>query len=149
MSKDNRAGRRFAGVVLAAGGVVYSYGPEGDLKLLLIRDRHRAWTLPKGRLERGETDEVAAVREIAEETGVACELEYLLSRVRYPICRQGVWRSKVVAYFLARAAQTQPIPATGEGIVVAAWIAPATALRTLTYPKVRAVVEQALALLQR
>jgi ADP-ribose pyrophosphatase YjhB (NUDIX family) len=134
--------------VRAAGGVVYSYSPEGALSLLLIRDRHQAWTLPKGHLEPGEGEESAAVREIAEETGVACEIEHLLARVRYPVYRRGVWRDKEVAYFLARAPYTQPTPAEDEGIVVAAWVAPAVALSTLTYPQVRAVVEQALALLQ-
>ncbi|NTU78556.1 MAG: NUDIX hydrolase [Chloroflexales bacterium] len=135
-------------MIYAAGGVVYSYDPDGALKLLLIHDRHKAWTLPKGHLEPGEVDEIAAVREIAEETGVACEIEHLLTRVRYPIYRRGVWRDKEVAYFLARAPYTPPTPATDEGIVVAAWVAPATALRTLTYPQVRAVVEQALSVLQ-
>lgn len=148
MSGDSRARRRDSGVVRAAGGVVYSYDPEGSLTLLLIHDRYKAWTLPKGHLEPGEEDEAAAVREITEETGVVCEIERLLTRVRYPVYRRGVWRDKEVAYFLARAPYTQPIPAEDEGIVVAAWVAPATALSTLTYPQVRAVVEQALSVLQ-
>lgn len=135
-------------LVRAAGGVVYSYDPGGALALLLIRDRHRAWTLPKGHLEPGEGDEEAAVREIAEETGVACVIERPLARVRYPVYRRGVWRDKEVAYFLARAPHTTPTPAIDEGIVVAAWVPPARALRTLSYPQVREVVEQALAMLQ-
>ncbi len=137
-----------ARIVRAAGGVVYSFDPGGALTLLLIRDRYRAWTLPKGHLEPGEGDEDAALREIAEETGVACVIERPLTRVRYPVYRRGVWRDKEVAYFLARAPHVEPTPATEEGIVVAAWVAPATALATLTYPQVREVVEQALALLQ-
>jgi 8-oxo-dGTP diphosphatase len=135
-------------LVRAAGGVVYSYDPDGLLTLLLICDRYKAWTLPKGHLEPGEGDEVAAVREIAEETGVDCVIERPLARVRYPVYKRGVWREKEVAYVLARAPHTDPTPATEEGIVVAAWVAPETALSTLTYPQVRAVVEKALAILQ-
>lgn len=132
----------------AAGGVVYTYAPDGALNLLLIRDRHRAWTLPKGHLEPGEGDEEAAIREIAEETGIACEIEQVLARVRYQIYKRGGWRDKEVAYFLARASYSKPTPATKEGIVVAAWVAPETALTTLTYAQVRQVVQQALSILQ-
>lgn len=135
-------------LIRAAGGVVYSYAPDGALTLLLIRDRHRAWTLPKGHLEPGEGDEAAALREIAEETGVSCVIERPLARVRYPIYRRGVWRHKEVAYFLARAPHVAPTPATAEGIAVAAWVPPATALSTLAYPQLREVVQQALALLK-
>jgi 8-oxo-dGTP diphosphatase len=134
--------------VRAAGGVVYSYNPAGALTLLLIRDRHNAWTLPKGHLEPGEDDATAALREIVEETGISCVIERPLTRVRYPIYRRGAWRDKEVAYFLASAAHLPPSPAIDEGIVVAAWIEPATALRTLTYAQVREVVRQALALIQ-
>jgi 8-oxo-dGTP diphosphatase len=135
-------------LVRAAGGVVYSYTPAGNLTLLLIRDRHKAWTLPKGHLEPGEDDETAALREIAEETGISCVLERPLTRVRYPVYRRGGWCDKEVAYFLASAAHTPPTPAIDEGIVIAAWVDPVTAVRTLTYAQVREVVRQALAILQ-
>ncbi|RRR77798.1 MAG: NUDIX domain-containing protein [Candidatus Viridilinea halotolerans] len=131
-------------LIRAAGAVVYSYDPSGQRMFLLIHDRHHAWTLPKGRLEPDEDETAAAIREIAEETGVVCELERLLIRVAYPVYRKGIWRDKEVAYFLARAALTRPVPASDEGITQAAWIVAAHALRLVTYAQVRQVVRLAL-----
>jgi 8-oxo-dGTP diphosphatase len=134
--------------VRAAGGVVYTYGPDGALLLLLISDRHGACTLPKGHLEAGESDEQAAVREIIEETGIVCTLERLLTRVRYPIQRKGVWRDKEVAYFLARAQHLAPAPALDEGITAVEWVPASAAAGRITYSQVRGVVRQALGALR-
>ena len=54
----------------SAGGVVYN--AEGRIALVLQRDRSRRlrWTLPKGRIDPGETAEQAALREVHEESGL-------------------------------------------------------------------------------
>ena len=53
----------------SAGGIVWRRAtPEPEA--LIILDSHDRWAFPKGRIEEGETPEVAARREIAEETGV-------------------------------------------------------------------------------
>ncbi|PDW04770.1 NUDIX hydrolase [Candidatus Viridilinea mediisalina] len=134
-------------LIRAAGAVVYSYAPNGDLTLLVIRDRHYAWTLPKGHLEPDEDEATAALREIAEETGVICEIERLLTRVRYPVYRRDTWRDKEVAYFLAYAEHTRPIPAIDEGISKAIWVADSHVVRMLTYNQVRDVMRLALEVL--
>ena len=54
--------------VRSAGGVLARREADGSLSVLLGR-RGPLWRLPKGKLEPGESDEQAAVREIAEETG--------------------------------------------------------------------------------
>jgi 8-oxo-dGTP pyrophosphatase MutT (NUDIX family) len=133
--------------VRAAGAVVYTRGDDGSLLLLLIKDRYGAWTLPKGHLEPDEAEEAAAVREIAEETGIACAIEGPLARVYYPVLKRGAWCEKEVAYFLARADHAVPVPAQDEGISEALWMAPAEALATITYSQVRDVTRQALATL--
>jgi 8-oxo-dGTP pyrophosphatase MutT (NUDIX family) len=51
----------------AAGGVVYRI-KNGEPKVLLIY-RRGVWDLPKGKIEEGEGLEMAAAREVAEETG--------------------------------------------------------------------------------
>jgi 8-oxo-dGTP diphosphatase len=57
-------------LIRAAGGVV----ERGDQVLVVHRARYDDWTLPKGKLEPGETPEAAALREVLEETGLRCTL---------------------------------------------------------------------------
>jgi 8-oxo-dGTP diphosphatase len=47
---------------------------RGDEVLLVHRPKYDDWTLPKGKLDRGESFEDAALREVEEETGFVCEL---------------------------------------------------------------------------
>jgi 8-oxo-dGTP diphosphatase len=68
-------------VIEAAGGVVVR---EGRV-LLVHRDRYDDWSLPKGKLEPGETWEQAALREVEEETGVRAELGAYLGESRYEV----------------------------------------------------------------
>jgi 8-oxo-dGTP diphosphatase len=51
--------------------------------LLVHRARYDDWSLPKGKLEAGETWEAAALREVREETGVRCELGEFLGSSHY------------------------------------------------------------------
>jgi 8-oxo-dGTP pyrophosphatase MutT (NUDIX family) len=134
-----------ADLIRAAGGVVFCYGDDGGPLILLICDKYGVWTLPKGHLEEGEDEAAAAVREIAEETGIDCDLDDLLHRMVYPVFKRGAWRDKQVAYFLARAKHTPPTPRLDEGITAACWLPPAEALSRLSYAQVRDVVRRALA----
>ena len=60
------------------------------------RPRYDDWSLPKGKVEPGETDEDAARREVEEETGYLCALGEELATVRY-VDRRG--RDKQVRYW--------------------------------------------------
>ena len=67
--------------VEAAGGVVVRDG-----KLLLVhRPRYDDWTLPKGKLDPGESFEDAAIREVEEETGLRCSLGRELPSIEYDV----------------------------------------------------------------
>ena len=62
-------------LVLAAGGVVWRRSPDGEIEVVLVhRPRYDDWSLPKGKLDPGETDEQAARREVTEETTLVTEL---------------------------------------------------------------------------
>lgn len=67
---SDRQGKR----VDAAGGVVVR-GEDPSAEVVVVhRPRYDDWSLPKGKLDEGETFEAAALREVEEETGLSCSL---------------------------------------------------------------------------
>jgi 8-oxo-dGTP pyrophosphatase MutT (NUDIX family) len=76
----------------AAGGLVQ----RGGRILVVHRPKYDDWAFPKGKLERGESWEQAAVREVEEETGLACTLGDFAGSTHYAV-GEGL---KEVRYFL-------------------------------------------------
>ncbi len=83
-------------VIEAAGGVVWRrHGLE--LQVLVVHRLNRSdWSLPKGKSRPNESGEACALREVAEETGLICELGDELIEVTY---RDRNGRSKHVRYW--------------------------------------------------
>lgn len=87
----------------SAGGLVVTTGAKSVMAALIAR-RNRAgrleWCLPKGHLEPGETPEQAAVREIAEETGITGRVVRPLGVIDYWFTSEDSRIHKVVHHFL-------------------------------------------------
>ena len=92
--------------VQAAGGAVLRDRAGGGVELCVVhRPKYDDWSLPKGKLDHGESFEDAALREVWEETGLRCRLRQELPEVRYPDHKG---RSKLVRYWLM-----EPLEDTG------------------------------------
>ncbi len=85
--------------IRAAGAVLWRE-ENGTVEVAVVhRPRYDDWSLPKGKLDSGETVPAAAVREVFEETGYHAVLGRHVSQVRY----KAFGRPKVVDYFSAKA----------------------------------------------
>lgn len=121
--------------VRAAGGVVVRDGRVA----VVHRPRYDDWSLPKGHVDRGETDEQAAVREVREEAGLTCELVRELETVRY---RDDRGRPKVVRYWVMAAVGGEFAPT--DEVDELRWAGPEQADALLTHAADRALARAAL-----
>jgi 8-oxo-dGTP diphosphatase len=120
--------------VLAAGAVCWRATERGVEILLVFRTQHRDISLPKGKVDPGETLPETAVREIAEETGLVVTLGPPLGVVEY---RLPTGRDKVVYYWAAEVnelAMANSTFAANDEIESLHWMSPADARASLSYP---------------
>jgi 8-oxo-dGTP diphosphatase len=117
----------------AAGGVVMRDG-----RLVVVhRPKYDDWSLPKGKLDPGETWEQAALREVEEETAVRATLGRELEPVRYT--HKG--RPKLVRYWLMTADdETGFVP--NDEVDELRWVTPDEARELLSYDRDRELVDQ-------
>jgi 8-oxo-dGTP diphosphatase len=119
-----------AGEVRAAGGVPWRRRAGGGVEVLLVhRPAYDDWTIPKGKVEEGETDEACAVREVEEETGLRCRLGPELPTVRWT---DHLGRPKVARYWRMAVDDGAVAEARNE-VDEVVWLPLETARRRLTY----------------
>jgi len=128
-------------VILAAGAVLWRAVGATVEVALVHRPRYDDWSLPKGKLHRGETAPVAAAREVFEETGTRPILGRHLGHVTYPFAGT----IKRVDYFAAMAGGSGSAVDSPRGhedeVDETRWLKPAEARERLTYSRDKAVLD--------
>jgi 8-oxo-dGTP pyrophosphatase MutT (NUDIX family)/phosphohistidine phosphatase SixA len=125
------------GETVRAAGAVLWRGSGADVEVAVVhRPRYDDWSLPKGKLDRGETVPAAAEREVLEETGFRAVLGRHLTTVNYPV-EESV---KTVDYFSARAASGEFVP--NDEVDDLRWLPAAEAAKQVSYPHDRAVLDE-------
>ncbi|MGN6326756.1 NUDIX hydrolase [Pseudolysinimonas sp.] len=136
--------------VLAAGAVCWREGADGAVEILLVhRTQHRDTSLPKGKVDPGETLPETAVREIAEETGLLVGLGAPLGVVAYTLPSG---RPKEVSYWAAEVEELAIANSTftsNDEIERLSWVTLRAARKALTYPHDVDIVERFAQLYER
>ncbi len=132
-------------VVRAAGGVLWRE-TAGRVEVAVVhRPRYDDWSLPKGKLDRGELALAGAVREVAEETGFTGTAGPGLGTTRYRVLDRGRDVAKTVRWWSLRAAEGGAFVPSDE-VDELAWLTVPAAVRRLTAGREDGVLERFAAL---
>ena len=126
---------------VSAGGLVLRRNGATLDALLIGRGMPRVWSLPKGHVEAGETPEVAAVREIAEETGIAGRVVATLGTIDFWFVAEGRRIHKTVHHYLLLAEGGELSDEDIE-VVEVAWVPLEELAQRLAYDDERRLVDQ-------
>ncbi|MFH1406783.1 MAG: NUDIX hydrolase [Candidatus Omnitrophota bacterium] len=133
---------------ISSGGVVYAK-EENQIKVaLIVRGGGKIWCLPKGKIEKDESPDAAALREVKEETGLDGEIEKKLGDITYWYYSKenDTKYFKTVSFYLLRhtggSAATNP-----EEAEECRWFPILEALKSMSYKSECEIVEKAKKLL--
>jgi 8-oxo-dGTP diphosphatase len=132
----------------SAGGIIYRQKQE-TIEFLLILDSYDKWTFPKGHIEKPESAEDAALREVTEETGLCPKIIKLLDKIDYwfktptlqseprhkASVRGGELIHKFVYFYLMEAPADSELSPQLTEIKEAKWFSPHRAKEMLGYRK--------------
>lgn len=127
---------------VSAGGVVVL----GNA-ILLLRKYNGDWVLPKGKVEKGETNDQTALREVKEETGVKATIKKYLGEIHYTYKEN--WEEqkgvhKIVFWYLMETDSMNTIPQREEGFVDAKFINRERVIDMVRYDDEREIIKVAL-----
>src|SRR4051794_22470254 len=122
-------------IVIAAGGVVWRVRDGAPGVLLVHRPRYDDWTLPEGKLVAGESELVAAVREVGEEVGATVAVQQRIATVRYVVEDA----RKRVTYWSMRYLSGDFTP--NDEVDAVEWLRVGPAYRRLSYDVDRSVLD--------
>jgi 8-oxo-dGTP pyrophosphatase MutT (NUDIX family) len=128
--------------VAEAGGIVVRSDDAGTPRFLVVtaKDNPTHWIFPKGHIERGESPDEAAVREVLEETGIQATLLTSLGTTRFSLNEDVI----EVAFYLMRYCRSV---GSGEGRSVR-WCTYDEALALLSFEDIKALLRRSLVLFQ-
>lgn len=105
-------------VIAAAGGVVFNPNEE-----ILFIFRRGFWDLPKGKIDKGESIEAAAIREVQEETGIQnIDLQEFLTETYHVFEQKGKRILKLTYWYKMKTSDFDLVPQAEEDIEQAVWV---------------------------
>ncbi len=124
-------------ITYAAGGLVWRDSAAGREVLLILRPNHQDWTLPKGHIEDGESWDLAAQREVKEETGYDTVITGFADFITY----EAKGKPKVVLYW-----HMEPVGecefAPSDEVSHYEWVPARAAVGRLSYEKDKELLRQ-------
>ena len=125
-------------MIRAAGALLWRENSELSLEIALIhRPRYGDWSLPKGKIEIGETALQCAYRELYEETGIRASFTRHLGTVEY----EESGESKRVKYWAAHCSLTNETFIPNEEVDQIKWLGPTEALALATHDSDKSIIE--------
>ena len=134
--------RSLFGYIESAGGVVKN--EKGHL-LMIYRNNH--WDIPKGKMEKGESPDQTALREVEEECGVKQLKIIKVLTLTHHIFNQdkNQWMKRTYWYEMICKDSSKPAPQAIEGIEIAKWMSreEVKKIANKIYPSLREVLATA------
>ncbi len=134
---------------VSAGGCVLRDSVDGFEIVLISVGSPPRWQLPKGIIDKGETPEVAAIREVREEAGINATVEQLVAKVEYwyqaSHSGERIRYHKYVYFFLMRFESGDTSDHDHE-VTEARWFPAESAAATLAFKSEKTIVDKALLL---
>lgn len=123
-------------MIKAAGAVLWR-DADGDVEVAVVhRRRYDDWSLPKGKLDKGETIPACVAREVLEETGYACVLGRFLLQTSYKVRGD----AKTVDYYAAEAVSGSFV--ANDEVDTVKWLPVSEAAALVSYSHDRAVLKE-------